>query len=150
MAEDTAQDMAEQDIPAINHEYAFTMGIDSAGHIEFQGPMRSRTFEPAAGGEIWGPKLQGRVVPQSGADFASNGQMDAHMMLQASDGTWIYMNLLGYEHNVTEGGEAYFRVAPYFDTPSGPHEWLAKTVFVGIGERHHNPDHSIIHFYEIS
>lgn len=141
--------MAQQDIPAINHAYAFSMRINNSGHIEFQGPMRSRTFEPTSGGEIWGPKLEGRVVPRSGADFASNGMMDAHMMLQTSDGSWVYMNLLGYEHTVTENGSTYFRVSPYFDTPAGPHEWLSKTVFIGIGERHSNPSHTIIHFHEI-
>jgi len=144
-----AQATSEQEIPVIEHNYAFTMRIESGGHVEFQGPMRSRTFEPATGGEIWGPKLQGRVVPQSGADFASNNLMDAHMMLQAGDGTWIYMNLVGYEHNVTDDGSHYLRVSPFFDTPAGPHDWLSKTVFVGIGERHHNPDHFIIHFHEI-
>lgn len=141
--------MAQEDIPAIDHQYAFTMRIESEGHIEFQGPMRSRTFEPTAGGEVWGPKLEGRVVPRSGADFASNHLMDAHMMLQASDGTWIYMNLLGYEHRETADDSTYFRVSPYFDTPKGPHEWLAETVFIGIGERHHNPDYTLIHFHEI-
>jgi len=141
--------MAQEEIPVINHEYAFSVRIESGGQIEFQGEMRSRTFEPATGGEIWGPRLQGRVVPQSGADFASNGLTDAHMMLQARDGTWIYMNLVGYEHNVIEDGSPYFRVAPYFDSPAGPHEWLAKTVFIGLGERHMNPDHTIIHFHEI-
>jgi hypothetical protein len=141
--------MAQSEIPGINHQYAFSMRIESEGHIEFQGPMRSRTFEPTAGGEIWGPKLQGRVVPRSGADFASNDMMDAHMMLQTTDGTWVYMNLLGYEHQVTEDGSPYFRVAPYFDTPAGAHEWLGKTVFIGIGERHHNPDYTLIHFHEI-
>jgi len=141
--------MAQQEaIPAIDHQYAFSMRIESEGRIEFQGEMRSRTFEPTGGGEVWGPRLQGRVVPKSGADFASNNLTDAHMMLQASDGTWIYMNMLGYEHH-DDDGNAYFRLAPYFDSPTGPHAWLAKTVFIGIGERHHNPDHTIIHFHEI-
>lgn len=136
-------------VPAINLDYAFSLRIESAGRIAFEGQMRSRVFEPAAGGEIWGPKLQGRVVPNSGADFASNDMVDAHMMLQASDGTWIYMNLLGYEHNVTDDGTPYFRVSPYFDAPRGDWEWLAKTVFIGTGERHQNPAHTIIHFYEL-
>lgn len=141
--------MAQPDVPQVNLDYAFSLRIDSGGRIEFEGQMRSRAFEPAAGGEIWGPKLQGRVVPQSGGDFGSNDLTDQHLMLQASDGTWLYMNLLGYEHNETEGGESYFRVAPYFDAPSGPHEWLAKTVFIGTGERHSNPAHTIIHCYEV-
>jgi hypothetical protein len=59
------------------------------------------------------------------------------------------MNLLGYEHADTEDGSPYFRVAPYFDAPRGPHEWLAKTVFLGTGERHSNPAHTIIHCYEV-
>src|SRR5690606_1744421 len=54
--------MAQQDdtatVPAIDHAYAFSIRIDSAGRLEFQGEMRSRAFEPASGGEIWGPKLQ--------------------------------------------------------------------------------------------
>ena len=144
-----AQQDDSSDVPVIDHTYAFSMRIDSAGRLEFQGEMRSRAFEPASGGEIWGPKLQGRVVPQSGADFASNGLSDSHLMLQASDGTWIYMNLVGYEHAETADGSPYFRVTPYFDTPAGSWAWLAKTVFVGIGERHHNPAHTLIHFHEV-
>lgn len=141
--------MAQSDIPAIDLAYAFSMRIESSGRLAFTGQMRTRIFEPASGGEIWGPKLQGRVVPQSGADFASNNLMDAHMMLQSADGTWIYMNLLGYEHNMTADSSAYFRVTPYFDTPDGPYAWLSKTVFIGTAERHHNPAHTIIHFYEL-
>ena len=37
--------------PAINLDYAFSMRIDSGGRIQFEGQMRSRVFEPAAGGE---------------------------------------------------------------------------------------------------
>ena len=141
--------MAQPDVPQVDLAYAFSLRIDSGGRIEFEGQMRTRVFEPAAGGEIWGPKLQGRVVPQSGGDFASNDLTDSHLMLQASDGTWLYMNLVGYEHMETEDGTPYFRVAPYFDAPRGPYEWLAKTVFIGTGERHSNPAHTIIHCYEV-
>jgi hypothetical protein len=75
--------------------------------------------------------------------------MDSHLMLQASDGTWIYMNLLGYEHEQTEDGRPYFRVTPYFDTPEGSWDWLSKTVFIGTAERLHNPAHTLIHFHEL-
>ena len=102
--------MAQQEIPEIQLRYAFSMRIDDSGRIAFQGPMRSRSFQPVSGGEIWGPRLQGRVVPQSGADYASNNLLEAHLMLQAADGTWIYMNQLGYEH--AEEGEPYLRVTP--------------------------------------
>jgi hypothetical protein len=141
--------VAQPDVPPINLEYAFSMRIENSGRIQFEGQMRSRVFEPATGGEIWGPKLQGRIVPQSGADYASNNMMNAHMMLQMSDGTWVYMNLLGYEHTATDDGSLYFRVSPYFDAPAGTFEWLAKTVFIGTGERHNNPGEMVLHFYEL-
>jgi hypothetical protein len=141
--------MAQPDVPGIDFTHAFSMRIDSSGRLAFNGEMRTRVFEPATGGEIWGPKLQGRVVPASGADFGGNELMNTHLMLQASDGTWIYMNLLGYEHQQTDDGSAYFRVTPYFDTPEGPWAWLSKTVFIGMAERHHNPAHTIIHFHEV-
>lgn len=141
--------MAQSDIPGIDLDYAFSMRIDSSGRLLFNGEMRTRVFEPASGGEIWGPKLQGRVVPQSGGDFGSDSLMDTHLMVQASDGTWIYMNLLGYEHDLTDDGSPYFRVTPYFDAPEGPWAWLAKTVFIGHAERHHNPAHTLIHFHQM-
>ena len=141
--------MAQADGPLIDLDYAFSIRLATSGRIEFEGPMRSRVFEPVSGGEVFGPRLQGRVVPQSGADYATNNLMDAHLMLQASDGTWIYMNLIGYEHKVTADGSPYFRVAPYFDTPVGSWDWLGKTVFIGTAERHHNPDQMLMHIYAL-
>ena len=31
--------------------------------------------------------------------------------------------------------ETYCRVMPSFEVPAGPHEWMARTIFVGTGER---------------
>ncbi|HTQ99158.1 MAG TPA: DUF3237 family protein [Candidatus Acidoferrum sp.] len=139
--------MAQPDVPSIDLDFAFSIRLETGGRVEFEGPMRSRVFEPITGGEVFGSRLSGRVVPQSGADFASNNLMDAHLMLQASDGTWLYMNLFGYEHKVTPDGSPYFRVAPYFDTPAGAWEWLGKTVFIGTAERH--PNQLLVHVYAL-
>ncbi len=141
--------MAQADVPRIDLDYAFSIRMETGGRVAFEGSMRSRVFEPVTGGEVFGPRLQGRVVPQSGADFASNNLMDAHLMLQASDGTWIYMNLIGYEHTVTADSSTYFRVSPYFDTPVGTWDWLSKTVFIGKAERRHNPDQILMHIYAL-
>lgn len=141
--------MADAPIPELELEYAFTIRFELDGRIAFEGLISDRTFDPVSGGEIWGDKLQGRVVPNSGADFSTKGLMNTNLMLQASDGTWIYMNQLGYEHEGFEEGTPYFRVTPYFDTPAGEHQWLSRAVFLGTGERHSNPDHLIIHYYEV-
>lgn len=153
--------MAQPDVPTIELEYVFSIRIDFTTRIALQGPERTRMYVPAAGGEIWGPRLQGKVVPHSGADFAGNGLLNAHYMLQASDGTWIYINNMGYLYAVdgsktdrddpSWGGdrEFYFRVTPYFDAPIGPHDWLTHTVIVGTGQRHANPDHTIFTYYAL-
>jgi uncharacterized protein DUF3237 len=116
---------------------------------------------PAVSGVIEGPRLQGRVVPHSGADYAGNGRLNAHYMLQASDGTMIYINNQGYLYptngkaidrsDPSWGGDSdfYFRCTPVFDTPIGPHDWLTRTVIVGSGKRHANPDHTIFTYYAV-
>lgn len=153
--------MAEPEVPTIDLEYVFSVRIDFEQRISIQGPLRSRVYVPPAGGEVWGPRLQGKVVPYSGADFASNGLLNAHYMLQANDGAWIYVNNMGYLYplegesvdrsDASWGGdrEFYFRITPYFDAPIGPHEWLTHTVIVGTGQRHANPDHTIFTYYAL-
>lgn len=118
-------------------------------------------YTPPHGGVISGPRLQGRVVPHSGADYAlrrADGvlELNAHYMLEADDGTPIYINNTGYLIS-GGGGEndqgleqpAYFKFTPKFRVPHGPHDWLARTVIVGSGERRTNPDHSLFRYYAV-
>jgi Protein of unknown function (DUF3237) len=50
---------------------------------------------------------------------------------------------------------AYFRCTPYFRAPQGIHEWLNRTVVVGVGRRvpkinaDDPPDHSLFRYYAI-
>jgi hypothetical protein len=148
-------------VPPIKLEYAFQIRIDFSERVSFATPNGRRAYVPAVGGVIEGPRLQGKVVPHSGADYAGNGRLDAHYMLQASDGTMIYINNTGYLYPIdgkpidrndpSWGGdrEFYFRCTPYFDTPVGPHDWLTRTVIVGTGKRHANPDYTIFTYYAV-
>jgi Protein of unknown function (DUF3237) len=148
-------------IPPIKLEYAFQIRIDFSERVSFATPNGRRAYVPAVSGVIEGPRLQGKVVPHSGADYAGNGRLDAHYMLQASDGTMIYINNTGYLYPIdgkpidrndpSWGGdrEFYFRCTPYFDTPVGPHDWLTRTVIVGTGKRHANPDYTIFTYYAV-
>jgi hypothetical protein len=73
----------------------------------------------------------------------------------------IYINNTGYLYPVdgkpidrndpSWGGdrEFYFRCTPVFDTPIGPHDWLTRTVIVGTGQRHANPDYTIFTYYAV-
>ena len=46
-------------------------------------------------------------------------------------------------------GPAYFRCTPYFKAPAGKHDWLNRTVIVGGGVRHEDPDHTIFRYYTV-
>jgi hypothetical protein len=154
-------------------KYAFSVAVFFKERI-FIDSTRSRGFVPAQGGEVWGPRLKGRVVPYGGADYASNG-FYAHYMLEASDGALIYIQNRGYVKRldglslviprparkpdepidqqvrtaVDPDAPARFRITPIFDAPVGPHEWLSRTLFVGHGRRYVNPDHTIFTYYEV-
>ncbi|HKJ73913.1 MAG TPA: DUF3237 domain-containing protein [Alphaproteobacteria bacterium] len=153
--------MAEHPIPKIKLDYAFSVRVDHKKRIFIQGPTRSRDYVPPAGGEIWGPRLQGKVVPYSGGDYAHSGLLDSHYMLQAEDGAWIYLYNTGYmypkgggqiDHNDPTWDAAedfYYRLTPYFDAPFGPHQWLTRTIMLGTAKRFANPDHTIFTYYAV-
>ena len=120
----------------------------------------------AGRGTVTGPRLSGRVVPCSGGDYAHirpDGvvEINAHYLLEASDGTLIYVQNRGFIDRSHPGinvpGEAgadsstpyYFRITPTFRTPIGPHDWLTRTVILGVGERHQEPDYSLFRYYAV-
>ncbi len=84
------------EIVPIKLEYVFQISIDFSERVSFQTPNGRRSYVPAISGVVEGPRLQGIVVPHSGADYAGNGRLNAHYMLKASDGTMIYINNTGY------------------------------------------------------
>jgi hypothetical protein len=121
-------------------------------------------------GEFRGPDLNGIVLPASGGDYASfraDGvvQLDARYMLQENDGTPIMLHNRGFlwgrspdvmprfsrianglsDEKVTPA-EYYFRTCATFDVPQGPHDWLGKHIFVGVGAR--LPDGNIVRYYK--
>jgi hypothetical protein len=122
-------------------------------------------YTPAIGGIIEGPRLKGRVVPHSGADFANvrgDGvvELNAHYLFETDDGALIYIHNRGYivpgpplpkgkRKPAKTPQPAYFRFTPTFRAPTGPHDWLNRTLIVGGGERRSNPDHSIFRYYAV-
>lgn len=147
-------------------EFVFEMRVEFTDDRCMFGPLPeggSQGYTPTSGGSIYGPRLQGRVVPLSGADFALVRadkviEINSHYLLEADDGTKIYINNSGYlvparpgEARVSHGTPQpdYFRFTPKFKVPAGPHEWLARTVILGTGSRRSNPDHSIFRYYAV-
>jgi hypothetical protein len=133
-------------------EHVFDVRIDFHERHVF-GPVSGgakQGYTSVKTGVVEGPRLNGKVMDYSGADYAlvrPDGvvELNAHYLLQADDGTLIYIRNLGYVY----GGGGYFRCTPYFRAPEGPHDWLNRTVIIGGGERKTNPDHSIFRYYAV-
>lgn len=155
----------EGQVPA-SLEYVFEMRVEFRPERCVFGPLPgggSQGYTPCSGGTIYGPRLNGRIVPDSGADFADvrgDGTIviNSHYLLETEDGTKIYINNRGYlspavkgQAEVVEGTPqpSYFRFTPTFVVPAGPHEWLGRTLFVGAGQRRSDPDHSIFTYYAV-
>ena len=131
--------------PALSHAFDIeaTIGTPLTGG---PGPDGQRRVIPITGGRVHGPRLTGRVLP-GGADYElmlsdGSSRVEAHYAIEAEDGTPLYIRNAGLyvaPPEVTarlDAGEAvapgayYFRTAPVFDAPSGPHGWLNRRLFV--------------------
>jgi hypothetical protein len=147
-------------------EFVFEIRLDLIKRERF-GPTGAgcdRGFVGLHGGEVKGPRLNGRIVPHVGGDFPSiwaDGTVafDARYIIEADDQTLIEMRNRGYRSGPTDVLDAlvrgeerdpstyYMRVAPSFDAPEGPHRWLARTVFIGTVDR--RQDHSVFRYFAV-
>jgi hypothetical protein len=144
-------------LPTPSLELAFKVRLDfgDGPRTRFRPEFHqfTRGFVSVLGGEVSGPRLSGRVVPQSGGDWPriwDGGliEFEAHYMLEAADGAPIYIHNRGIAYSrpdvlarVEEGkavdpAETYCRITPRLEAPAGPHDWLNRTVLVGVAERH--------------
>ena len=81
-------------------EFVFQVRVDFAGRLKFS-PERNgvrRGYTGVAGGVIEGPRLSGKVLPDSGGDwphFMPDGVVyfEAIYVIEASDGTQIVINM---------------------------------------------------------
>jgi len=148
-------------------EFAFRVRLDFPSGPRIRLPIRGgeqRGFVSVLHGIVTGPLLQGEVVAGSGGDWPlirSDGVIafDARYLIRAEDGTLIQVFNRGFAHAAPEvqsrlargepidPAENYFRLTPSFETAPGPHDWLTRTVFVGIGEKH--PNHSTFDFFAV-
>lgn len=116
-------------------------------------------------GDFAGPHVRSRVTPTIGADWAllrPDGviDFDAPYMFETDDGTLIYIQNRGCRWGTTASMAAlrerqevaddayYMRTSPRFEVAEGPHDWLAKHVFVGRGEK--APEGNNIHYFMVS
>lgn len=147
-------------VPALELAFRVRLDFGEGPRLRFRPGCAdfTRGFVAVAGGEVSGPSLSGRVVPNSGGDWPKiwdSGlvEFEAHYLMEADDGTPIYIHNRGIAYSSpdvlarVEAGErvspsdTYCRITPRFEVPQGPHEWLNRTLFVGAAERQGSSTH---------
>ncbi|TPG53871.1 DUF3237 family protein [Sphingomonas glacialis] len=99
-------------------------------------PYGIRRRIPIIGGTFEGPRISGRIIP-GGADWQIQRAddytvLEADYMIEAADGTQIHVRNRGLTNTRVAGAKArYLRTVPEFEAPTGPHDWLNQSVFVG-------------------
>jgi hypothetical protein len=123
-----------------------------------------RRVIPILGGNVEGPRLNGRIVP-AGADFQilrADGvmELEANYVVEAAHGALIYVVNRGLRHGPAGAMEKlmrgeqvdpkliYFRAAPRFETAAPEHKWMMRSLFVCTGTR--LPTQVLLALYEIT
>lgn len=134
-------------------EFEVERGLIAIG----QSPFGDQRMGYVTGGRIFGPRIDGIILPGGGnwsrsgrlGSEASVGTFDARAVWQTGDGDMIYLTYSG--RNVipddvrSEFGDPaqphvdparyYLRIAPVFETASEKYGWLNGLLAVGVGER---------------
>ena len=123
---------AETAVSPLQTEFAFEALVEIQPAVEVGPSSRgTRRYIPITGGTFHGPKIKGVVLP-GGADWQLERpdgvlEIDALYSIKADDGPVIVVRNRG----IIAPGGAYFRTAPQFEAPKGPHDWLNRAIFVG-------------------
>jgi Protein of unknown function (DUF3237) len=100
--------------------------------LDFPSVSGQRRFLRAVGGKINGSGIEAEVTPQAGDWLIRRPdgvqENDQRIYFTMPDGQHIYMRSIGFT-----SPEGHFHCTPRFDIQAGPHDWLTRTVFAGIG-----------------
>ena len=141
----TGPDVMTPATPAL--EYVFTIEARIARPLSGgRSAAGERLHIPILAGTVTGPRLNGTILP-GGSDWPlirpdGTSEIEATYTVVADDGTPILAKNSGLRVSAPEvlarlracepvrPEEYYFRSAPRFDAPDGPHAWLRDRIFV--------------------
>ena len=150
--------------PAPGLVLAFEMHVNVGAPVMVgQVPRGQRRIVPILGGTFEGPNIKGKVVP-GGADWQiirADGfsELDTRYTLETDKGQLIYVQNAGIRHAAPAVMEkllkgetvdpklVYFRTVPIFETAAPDLQWLARSIFIGTGERY--PTEVVIRFWRV-
>lgn len=144
--------------------FVFEARVELGAPIELgQVPGGRRRIIPIVGGTFEGPDIRGTIL-NNGADWQivredGLADLDTRYALRTDDGHVVYVQNKGVRHappdvmqrlnagEMVDPDRVYFRTVPVFETSAPDLQWLARSIFVGSGERH--PSHVVIRFWKV-
>ena len=119
----------------VHLEYAFQLKATYDPPTLSPTTRNGRFYQNITGGEIKSDRLNATVYPDRGGQYDTMQTGDvrdinAHFMLRADNGEWIYV-----EHAGIHRPDGYYRVIAYIEADTkGAHDWLNNTTFVVTAE----------------
>jgi hypothetical protein len=144
--------------------FAFELRAQVGAPVEIgQVPHGRRRIVEILGGTVKGPAFSAKILP-GGADWQliqpdGFSELDTRYTLETDKGQRVYVQNAGIRHAAPDvmqkllAGEivdpklVYFRTVPKFETAVPELQWLARSIFVGIGERF--PTEVVVRFYRL-
>jgi Protein of unknown function (DUF3237) len=144
--------------------FAFELRAQVGEPLEIgQVPHGRRRIVEILGGTVKGPAFSATVLP-GGADWQliqpdGFSELDTRYTLETEQGQRVYVQNAGIRHappdvmqkllagQIVDPKLVYFRTVPKFETAVPELQWLARSVFVGVGERF--PTEVVVRFYRL-
>jgi uncharacterized protein YegP (UPF0339 family) len=129
-------------------EYAFQL------HARYDAPHLSKTpkgefrYQDITSGDVRGERLTATVYPDSGGQYDTVRadhvrDVDAHFILKAENGEWIYFEHVGYRRK-----DGYYRAIAYIDADTkGAYDWLNNTTFVVTAKESADEREVVFYYY---
>ena len=153
----------EYKLNKFKHEHLFSYSVSVDGNLDFMRgmPLGTRLTGYITGGKVWGPKLNGKLLPV-GADWSyvfPNGvvDIDCRAMIEAENGDHIYMTYRGrIDLGSPEAAVDYSngklppimgnQTIPVLETNSAVYDWANRTTCFGIGRVDFTEDPIVIQY----
>ena len=130
-------------------EYAFELRAHFDPSHSSHTPKGDFRYQDITSGEVKGERLNAQVEPDSGGQYDTVRadrirDVDAHFMLKAENGEWIYVEHVGYRRP-----DGYYRAIAYIDADTkGAYDWLNNTTFVVTAKE--SADEAVIFYYYVA
>lgn len=145
----------------LEHLFSYSVSVDANMDFMKGMPLGTRLTGYITGGKVWGPKLNGKLLPV-GADWSyvrKHGivDIDCRTMIEAENGDHIYMTYTGRIDLGSEEAAADYangklppimgnQTIPVLETNSKVYDWANRVTCFGIGRVDFTEDPIVIQY----